>query len=205
MAEAEHSRLLEALLLMATEPVATATLAAQVDLTEEQTEAELVAIAEFYRVQQRGFELRRAGAGWRFATCADLADAIAEAVVLGQPAKLSQAALETLAVVAYLQPVTRGRISAIRGVSVDAVVRTLVARGLIAEAQPDSDAGQAARFVTTDYFTERMGITSLDELPDLAPYLPDASVLEAELAQTGLAEAALSTNTTEEDDEPQAR
>ena len=105
----------------------------------------------------------------------------------GQQAKLSQAALETLAVIAYSQPISRGRVSAVRGVNVDGVIRTLLARGLIEEAGHDRDSG-AVVFATTSYFLERMGLRSLDELPPLAPHLPEVEELEAELGQ--LAEAA---------------
>ena len=98
---------------------------------------------------------------------------------------MSQAALETLAVVAYSQPISRSRISAVRGVNVDGVVRTLVARGLIAEAGHDPESG-AVTFVTTGHFLERMGLDTLDELPPLAPHLPEASELEAELSALAL-------------------
>ena len=100
----------------------------------------------------------------------------------GQQAKLSQAALETLAVIAYSQPISRGRVSAVRGVNVDGVMRTLLARGLIAEAGHDPESG-AVVFATTSYFLERMGLRSLDELPPLAPHLPEVEELEAELSQ----------------------
>ena len=104
----------------------------------------------------------------------------------GQQARLTQAALETLAVVAYKQPVSRARVSAIRGVSVDGVMRTLLTRGLVEEAGQDGETG-ANLYRTTTYFLERIGITSLEELPELAPYLPDMDDLEDELASVSMA------------------
>ena len=118
-----------------------------------------------------GFELREVAGGWRFYSAAAHADVVGRFVLDGQTARLTQAALETLAVVAYRQPVTRGQVSAVRGVNVDSVVRTLAARGLVQEA--GTEPSGAVLYVTTPYFLERMGMTSLDELPPLAPYLPD--------------------------------
>ncbi len=180
--------LLEALLLMATEPMPTAELAEAAGLPEDETEQELRQLAAFYDETQRGFELRRVGMGWRYYTRDIYADAIGHWLLEGQQGKLSQAALETLAVVAYLQPVSRGRVSAVRGVNVDGVMRTLATRDLIEEAGRDETTG-ARLFATTATFLEKMGLTSLDELPPVAPYLPDATVLEAELAD--LAQPAL--------------
>ena len=117
--------------------------------------------------------------GWRLATSPDLAEVLEAAVVAETRARLSQAALETLAVIAYLQPVTRGRVSGVRGVSVDGVVRTLLAHGLITEAGEEPNG--AMTFATTSLFLQKLGLDSLDELPDLAPLLPDAVALEAEL------------------------
>ena len=119
----------------------------------------------------RGFELRSTGAGWRIYSRSEFAPVVSAFVAEGRTARLSQAALETLAVVAYRQPVSRGRISAIRGVNVDGVVRTLVQRGLIRELERDAESG-AVRYGTTTFFLEKMGIGSLDELPDIAPHLP---------------------------------
>ena len=117
----------------------------------------------------------------------EYADLISTYVLEGQQSKLSQAALETLAVVAYTQPISRARVSAVRGVNVDGVMRTLLARGLIEEVGHDHESG-AVLFATTSYFLERMGLKTLDELPALAPQLPEVEELEAELGQ--LAEAA---------------
>jgi len=119
--------------------------------------------------------------GWRFYTREEYAAVVEGFVLEGQQARLTQAALETLAVVAYKQPVARARVSAIRGVNVDGVMRTLLARGLVEEAGRDGDHG-ATLYRTTTYFLERIGVQSIDELPELAPYLPDLDDLEDELA-----------------------
>ena len=172
---------IEALLLMATEPMPTAELAEAVQAPVEAVETALAGLVEFYDTTGRGFELRRVGSGWRYYTREEHADLIGRWLTEGQRGTLSQAALETLAVVAYLQPISRGRVSAVRGVNVDGVMRTLATRDLIEETGRDGETG-ARLFATTSYFLERMGLTSLDELPPLAPHLPDASALEAELA-----------------------
>lgn len=171
----------EALLLMATEPVSASELAEAVDAPVGEVEECLAGLVEFYDSTGRGFELRRVGTGWRYYTRDEHADVIGRWLLEGQRGTLSQAALETLAVVAYLQPISRGRVSAVRGVNVDGVMRTLATRDLIEEVSRDGETG-ARLFATTTYFLERMGLTSLDQLPPLAPHLPDASALEAELA-----------------------
>ena len=119
------------------------------------------------------------GAGWRFYTREEFAPIVEQFVVDGQQARLTQAALETLAVVAYRQPVSRARVSAIRGVNVDGVMRTLVTRGLVEEAGTEHETG-AHLYRTTSYFLERMGLTSLEELPEIAPFLPEMAELEGE-------------------------
>src|SRR5215211_3375061 len=178
---------LEALLLLATEPVTEFELAQAVGVPESEVAETLTELVAFYTETGRGFELRQVAGGWRYYTREEYADLITRSVVEGQQSRLSQAALETLAVVAYTQPISRARVSAVRGVNVDGVMRTLLARGLIEEAGHDQESG-AVLFVTTSYFLERMGLKSLDELPPLAPQLPDVDELEAELSQ--LAEAA---------------
>ncbi len=172
---------LEALLLMATEPMGTADLAQALDVPLPVVREALDGLRRFYDDTGRGFELREVGAGWRYYTRAEHHEVIARWVLEGQHGRLSQAALETLAVVAYLQPVARSRVSGVRGVNVDGVIRTLVTRDLIEEAGRDPESG-AVLFRTTDYFCERLGLTSLDALPPLAPHLPEATALEAELA-----------------------
>lgn len=173
---------LEALLLMATEPLGSVELAEAVRLPVPDVEERLAGLQRFYDETGRGFELRRVGAGWRYYTRPEHAELIGAWVPEGQSARLSQAALETLAVVAYLQPISRGRVSGVRGVNVDGVIRTLQTRELIAEGGRDPESG-AILFVTTPTFLERMGMASLDDLPPLAPHLPEATALEAELAQ----------------------
>lgn len=171
---------LEALLLVATEPVTEADLAGIVDQSVDTVRTALIRLAAFYDQTGRGFELRQVGDGWRYYTREAYADVIAHSVVEGQQAKLSQAGLETLAVIAYSQPITRARVAAVRGVNVDSVVRTLLTRNLIREVDRD-DATGAGLLGTTGYFLERIGLSSLDELPPLAPHLPDAVDLDAEL------------------------
>lgn len=125
----------------------------------------------------RGFELRNVAGGWRIYSRAEFADVVGRFVLEGQTARLTQAALETMAVIAYRQPVSRARVSAIRGVNVDSVVRTLVQRGLIEDSGTDSESG-AVLYRTTSYFLERMGIGSVAELPQLSPHLPGLEGIE---------------------------
>jgi segregation and condensation protein B len=171
---------LEALLLLAAEPVTEFELAQAVGVPESMVAETLAELVAFYDETGRGFELRQVAGGWRYYTREEHADLITRCVTEGQQSKLSQAALETLAVVVYTQPISRGRVSAVRGVNVDGVMRTLLARGLIEEAGHDPESG-AVLFATTSYFLERMGLQSLDELPPLAPLLPEVEELEAEL------------------------
>ncbi|MCA5893586.1 SMC-Scp complex subunit ScpB [Isoptericola sp. NEAU-Y5] len=166
---------LEAVLMVTDVPVAVERLAAGTSRTVAEVSAALRDLAAEYRGERggrpRGFELREGAEGWRVYSARAHADVVGGFVLEGQSARLSQAALETLAVVAYRQPVTRGQVSAVRGVNVDGVVRTLLARGLIAETGQDPLSG-AALFGTTGDFLDRMGWSSLDELPPLAPHLP---------------------------------
>lgn len=165
------SAALEALLLVADEPMTVATLATLTRTPEDDVVHTLHNLAQEYAVHGRGFDLRELGGGWRFWTRDNCATVVERFVLDGQHARLTQAALETLAVVAYRQPVTRARISAIRGVNVDSVVRTLVTRGLIEEVGHDSDTG-AHLYRTTTYFLERLGLKSLEDLPPIAEHLP---------------------------------
>jgi segregation and condensation protein B len=173
---------LEALLLLAAEPVTEFELAQAVGVPESEVAETLTELVAFYTETGRGFELRQVGGGWRYYTREEYADLITRSVVEGQQSRLSQAALETLAVVAYTQPISRARVSAVRGVNVDGVMRTLLARGLIEEAGHDPESG-AVLFTTTSYFLERMGLNTLEDLPPLAPQLPEVEELEAELGQ----------------------
>lgn len=173
---------LEALLLIADEPMPETELAIALDVPTGLVADALAELVAFYDETGRGFELRQVGGGWRYYTRDEHADLIGRHLLDGQQAKLSQAALETLAVVAYQQPISRARISAVRGVNVDGVMRTLLTRGLVAEAGHDPESG-AVVFRTTGYFLERMGLRSVEELPALAPHLPEVAELEAELSQ----------------------
>jgi segregation and condensation protein B len=174
---AELRPALEALLLVADEPMDDAQLASVVGYPVEDVSAALRSLAQEYDDQQRGFELRSVGGGWRYYTREAFAALLERYVLDGQQARLTQAALETLAVVAYKQPVSRSRVSAVRGVNVDGVMRTLLTRGLVEEAGVDEHTG-AHLYRTTGYFLERIGIDSLDQLPELAPYLPELDELD---------------------------
>jgi segregation and condensation protein B len=171
------SAALEALLLLADEPMTVMDLAAAVREPADVVEATLRGLSDEYTEDQRGFDLREVAGGWRYYTRAECSPLVERFVLDGQQARLTQASLETLAVIAYRQPITRGRISAVRGVNVDGVIRTLLTRGLIAEAGHDGESG-AHVYVTTGHFLERMGIASLDDLPPLAEHLPDLADLE---------------------------
>lgn len=168
---------LEALLLLADEPMNVVTLAQATHLPVDEIEAELRRLADEYTEAMRGFDLREVAGGWRFYTRAECSPLVERWVLDGQQAKLTQAALETLAVIAYRQPVTRGRVSAVRGVNVDGVIRTLLSRGLIEEAGHEQDSN-AILYRTTGVFLERLGLSSLDELPPLAEHLPDLADLD---------------------------
>jgi segregation and condensation protein B len=171
---------LEAVLMIADQPLDHLSLAQAVGFPPDEVIAALDELSAEYTHQGRGFDLRHVGDGWRYYTREELAHVVEQFVVDGQQARLTQAALETLAVVAYRQPVSRARVSAIRGVNVDGVIRTLVARGLVLEAGHDQETG-AHLFCTTSYFLERMGLTSIDDLPEIAPFLPEMAELEDEL------------------------
>ncbi len=167
----------EGVLMVVEEPVSVVRLAAALEAGVEQVREVLVDLADQYEEQQRGFVLREVAGGWRFYSRPDLAPVVQRFALDGQTSRLSPAALETLAVIAYRQPVSRARVAAVRGVSVDGVVRTLTTRGLIAEVGVDEQTG-ALLYGTTREFLERLGLSSLDELPPLAPYLPDTDVLD---------------------------
>ncbi len=168
---------IEALLIVADEPMSIETLASTTGRTSASVEATLAALAEDYRSSGRGFELRQTEAGWRYYTNTDCEVVVSRYVTEGQSARLSQAALETLAVIAYRQPVTRARISAVRGVNVDGVVRTLLNRGLVSQVGSEPATG-AALYGTSEYFLERLGLSSIDDLPPLAPHVPIGEELD---------------------------
>ncbi|MBX7267784.1 SMC-Scp complex subunit ScpB [Micromonospora sp. Llam7] len=170
--DAELRGALEAILLVVDEPVSELILAQVLEQPAERIGPMLDEIAAGYTAAGHGFELRRAAGGWRLYTRPEYATYVERFVLDGQSVRLTQAALETLAVVAYKQPVTRSRISAIRGVNCDGVIRTLVSRGLIEECGTETDSG-AYLYRTTTMFLEKLGLDSLDDLPPLAPFLPD--------------------------------
>lgn len=169
----------EAVLFLTDAPVTATTLAAGLQRPVPEIEAAVTQLAQELAGRGSGIELREVAGGVRLYTRPELAGWIESFLMDGQRVRLTQAALETLAVVAYRQPVTRARISAIRGVNVDGVVRTLLARGLIAEVGSDPDTG-GGLYRTTELFLEKMGLQSLDELPSLAPLLPDLANLESD-------------------------
>lgn len=169
---------IEALLLIADEPMSAEDLGTILVTPPDAITETVERLQADYSESGRGFTIRREAAGWRFVTAADCSDLVTRYVKEGQNARLSQAALETLAVVAYRQPVSRGRVSAIRAVNVDGVMKTLMNRGLITEVGHDEESG-AVLYATTEYFLQRLGIASLDELPPVADYLPDIADLDS--------------------------
>jgi segregation and condensation protein B len=178
----ELARVLEALLLVVDTPVSAESLGSATEQPVHRITEILERLAEDFNARESGIDLREAGGGWRMYTRARYAPYVERLLMDGARSKLTRAALETLAVVAYRQPVTRARVSAVRGVNVDAVMRTLVARGLITEAGNDPDTG-ATTFSTTELFLERLGLSSLADLPDIAPLLPDVDVID-DLSET---------------------
>jgi segregation and condensation protein B len=163
---------IEAILLVADEPVPENMLAQVLEIAQQDVTEALHDLAARYTQEGRGFDLREVAGGWRYYTRAEYAPAVERFVRDGQEVRLTQAALETLAVVAYRQPVGRAQVSAVRGVNCDGVMRTLTLRGLVEEAGTDAETG-AVLFRTTAYFLERLGLAGLDQLPELAPFLPD--------------------------------
>jgi segregation and condensation protein B len=163
---------LEAILLVMDEPAEEVVLAQVLERPRGEVSAALHDLSAEYTTDGRGFDLREVAGGWRFFTRGECAPVVERFIRDGQEARLTQAALETLAVVAYRQPVSRSRVSAVRGVNCDGVMRTLVLRGLVEEAGTDQETS-AILYRTTRYFLERLGLRSLEELPDLAPFLPE--------------------------------
>jgi segregation and condensation protein B len=166
------SAAIEAVLLVVDEPVTEVVLAQVLERPRVEVGTTLRQLQAEYTGQGRGFDLREIAGGWRFYTRAECAPVVERFVRDGQQARLTQAALETLAVVAYRQPVSRSRVSAVRGVNCDGVMRTLTTRGLVEEAGVDVGSG-ATLYRTTSYFLERLGMASVSELPPLAPFLPE--------------------------------
>ena len=175
--DAELESVLEALLLVVDAPTETDALAAAVEQLVAPVRVALTRLAASYTAAGRGIDLRRTGGGWRLYTRDVHAPYVERLLLDGQHARLTQAALETLAVIAYRQPVTRARVSAVRGVNCDGVLRTLVSRGLVQEAGTDG-ATQGTLFRTTELFLERLGLSGVEDLPPLAPLLPDVDAID---------------------------
>lgn len=173
----ELEGILESLMLVVDSPVAAGTLADVLEVTEARVATRLRAMSQAMADRNSGFDLRFVGDGWRLFTRIEYAGYVERLLLDGSRSTLTRAALETLAVVAYRQPVTRARVGAVRGVNVDGVMRTLLARGLITEAGTDPDS-HGIMYSTTEMFLERLGLASLAELPALAPLLPDEDVIE---------------------------
>ncbi|MFZ6002660.1 MAG: SMC-Scp complex subunit ScpB [Actinomycetota bacterium] len=174
----ETRRAIEAVLMVAEMPVEPQLLAQLLELPVARVAEVCHELAAEYDAADRGFSLVQIAGGWRFQSHPDLAPYVERFVLEGQSARLSGAALETLAIVAYKQPVSRAQVAAIRGVNVDGVMRTLQQRGFIAEVGKDPGPGQAVLFGTTALFLERIGVNSLDELPPLAEFVPGADIVE---------------------------
>ena len=185
MSDAENTldpeivRALEAILLVAMEPVSPVLLAQLLEISQTTVEEVCERLAETYESAGHGFQLVKIAGGFRFQSHPDLAPYVERFVLDGQQARVSSAALETLAIIAYKQPLSRTQVAAIRGVDPEAVMRTLQARGYITEVERDDGPGQAVMFGTTPLFLERLGIASIEHLPSIADFIPDASVVEA--------------------------
>ena len=180
----EAQRALEAIVMVADSPADPALLAQLVELSPEVVEQLLEQLAASYEAESRGFRLVKVAGGWRYQSHEDLNAYVERYVLTGQTARLSAAALETLAIVAYKQPISRAQVASIRGVNVDGVMRTLQQRGYIDEVGRDVGPGQASLFGTTTLFLERLGLNSIDELPSLGDFIPGADV--GELLEHGL-------------------
>lgn len=168
---------LESMLLVVDAPVGEDTLAGALEQPVDRVTETLRTMAEDYTDRGSGFDLRRSSEGWRFYTRDTYAPFVEKLLLDGQRSKLTRAALETLAVIAYRQPVTRSRVAAVRGVNVDGVIRTLVQRGLIEESGADGESG-GTLYVTTELFLERLGLDSLNDLPPIAPLLPEVDSID---------------------------
>lgn len=174
----ETARAIEAILMVAEQPVPTQLLAQLLEQQVEEIQAVLDELMASYEVEDRGFILTRIAGGYRYQSHPDLAPYVERFVLEGQTARLSAAALETLAIVAYKQPISRAQIAAIRGVNVDGVVRTLEQRGYIAEIGRDPGPGNPSLFGTTDAFLEKLGLAAIEDLPPIAAFVPGPDVVE---------------------------
>ena len=173
----ECEQALEAILMVVEEPISAIVLAQVLEIPTEEITNTLKSLSKEYEDSERGFQLREVAGGWRFYSHANQSPVVEKFVLDGQQIRLTQAALETLAVIAYRQPISRARVSAIRGVNVEAVMKTLITRGLVEECGTEEETG-AILHRTTSLFLEKLGISNLGELPPLAPYLPDVEGLD---------------------------
>lgn len=178
-AASAEARAIEAILMVADEPVTPQLLGELLEIRPANAEALCEAMAQSFRDEQRGFVLARVAGGFRFQSAPELSGYVERFVLDGQAARLSAAAMETLAIVAYKQPISRAQVASIRGVNVDATMRTLVQRGYVAEIAIDPGPGQASLFGTTGLFLESLGLNTLSELPPLGDLVPGSDVMEA--------------------------
>ena len=176
---AAFKRAIEAVIMVSHDPVPPELLAQLLEQSASSVERWCEELAAEYVDQRRGFELRRVAGGFRYQTHSDQTPYVERFVLHDQKARLSGAALETLAIIAYKQPISRAQVASIRGVDPDGVIRTLQARGYIDEIGRDTGPGQAVMFGTTAQFLEKLGIDTLDDLPPIADFIPDADVVEA--------------------------
>lgn len=176
---AEVVKALEGILMVAMEPVSSSMLSQLLEVSQEVVDELCERLAQAYAEAGHGFQLVKVAGGYRFQSHPDVAAYVERFVLDSQQARISAAALETLAIIAYKQPISRGQIASIRGVDPDAVMRTLQAKGYIAEVGRDEGPGQAVMFGTTSLFLERLGLASLADLPSISEFVPDASVVEA--------------------------
>ncbi len=172
-------RAIEAILMVADRPVEPGLLAQLLEMPAVEIEAACDELAKLYQGTRRGFMLVKVAGGYRFQSHPDLAAYVERFVLDGQSSRLSAAALETVAIIAYKQPISRAQVASIRGVNVDGVIRTLTQRGYVVEVGRDPGPGQAVLFGTTPEFLERLGLDSLEDLPPLAEYVPGSDVVEA--------------------------
>jgi len=176
---AEVIKALEGILMVAMEPVSSSMLSQLMEVPQDDVDDLCQRLAMAYAEAGHGFQLVKVAGGYRFQSHPDVAAYVERFVLDSQQARISAAALETLAIIAYKQPISRGQIASIRGVDPDAVMRTLQARGYIAEVGRDEGPGQAVMFGTTSLFLERLGLATLADLPSISEFVPDASVVEA--------------------------
>lgn len=175
----EEMRAIEAIVMVSDQPVDPHLLAQLLEVTQIRVEELCAELAESYRAEDRGFEIVKVAGGYRFQSHPDLAPYVERYVLEGQSARMSAAALETLAIVAYKQPVSRAQVAAIRGVNADAVMRNLQTRGFITEVGRDPGPGQAVLYGTTTLLLERLGLNRIDELPALAQFVPGPEIMDA--------------------------